>query len=89
MNVVIWVLAGGFAGWVAFKFIGANEYRGMIMSMVIGICGGYFGGSVLAPLLSDSVPVHDAISPIALVMALASAAVCLTIGDMISRRFNV
>ena len=89
MNVVMWVLAGGFAGWVAFKFIGANKYRGMMASLAIGICGGYFGGSVLAPLLSDSAPMPDAISPIALVMALASAAVCLTIGDMIARRFNV
>jgi len=89
MNIVIWVLAGGFAGWVAFKFIGANACRGMMTSLIIGMCGGFFGGSVLEPLLSDSVPAPDAISPIALVMALASAAVCLTIGDMISRRFNV
>jgi hypothetical protein len=31
----------------------------------------------------------DAISMFALFMALASAAACLTIGDMISKRFNV
>jgi uncharacterized membrane protein YeaQ/YmgE (transglycosylase-associated protein family) len=89
MNSVMWVLAGGFAGWVAFKFIGANAYRGMMTSLAIGICGGYFGGSVLAPLLGDAGPMPDAISPIALVMAIASAAVCLTVGDMISKRFNV
>ena len=89
MDIVVWLLAGGFAGWVGFKFVGANAFRGMLTSVVIGICGGYFGGSVLAPMLGEIAPMPDAISPIALVMAIASAAVCLTIGDMISRRFNV
>lgn len=89
MNVVLWVLAGGFAGWVGFKFIGANENRGMMISIVIGVIGGYVGGYVLAPMLGESAPMPDAISLFALIMALASAAACLTIGDMISKRFNV
>ncbi len=89
MDVVMWVLAGGFAGWVGFKFIGANEERGMMISMIIGMAGGFFGGNVLAPMLGETAPMPDAISLFALFMALASAAACLTIGDMISKRFNV
>jgi len=89
MNIFLWILAGGFAGWVAFKFVGANAFRGMPTSLVIGMCGGFLGGSVLAPILGETTPMPDAISPFALVMALATAAICLTIGDMISRRFNV
>jgi uncharacterized membrane protein YeaQ/YmgE (transglycosylase-associated protein family) len=89
MNLILWLLAGGFAGWVGFRFIGANVSRGLLMSMVIGICGAYLGGSVLAPMLGDSAALPDAFSPVALIMALACAAVCLTIGDMIFRRFVV
>jgi uncharacterized membrane protein YeaQ/YmgE (transglycosylase-associated protein family) len=89
MNVILWILAGGFAGWAGYKFIGANKYRGMLISVAIGICGGYFGGSVLAPVLGETAAMPDAINPIALVMAIASAAICLTISDMISRQFNV
>lgn len=89
MNVVLWILAGGFAGWVAFRYIGANALRGLMTSVVIGVCGAYFGGSVLEPLLGEAGAVADTINPIALMMALASAAVCLTVGDMVSRRFNV
>ena len=89
MNILIWVLAGGFAGWAAFRFIGANEERGMMISMLIGIAGGFFGGYVLAPVLGETPPMPDAISVFALFMALASAVACLTIGDMISKRFNV
>lgn len=89
MDVVLWVLAGAFAGWVGYKFVGANPRRGLMMSLVIGVCGGLFGGSVLTPMLGDAAPMADAISPIALLIALATAAVCLTIGDLVSRRFNV
>lgn len=89
MNLILWLLAGGFAGWVGFRFIGANVSRGLFMSMVIGICGAYLGGSVLAPMLGDTVSLSDAFSPVALIMALAGAAVCLTVGDMIFRRFFV
>jgi len=89
MDIVIWILAGGFAGWIAFKFIGANEERGMMISIVIGMTGGFLGGSVLAPMLGETAPMPDAFSLFALLMAIASAAVCLTIGDMISRRFGI
>lgn len=89
MDVVLWMLAGGFAGWVAFKFIGANARRGMVISLVIGIAGGLAGGNVLAPMLGETAPMPDAISLFALLMALASATACLTIGDMISRRFDI
>ena len=85
----MWVLAGGFAGWVGFKFIGANENRGMIISVVIGMVGGFLGGNVLAPMLGETAPMPDAISLFALLMAIATAAACLTIGDMISKRFGI
>jgi uncharacterized membrane protein YeaQ/YmgE (transglycosylase-associated protein family) len=89
MNVILWLLAGGFAGWVAIRFMRANAYRGVLASIAIGIFGGYFGGSVLTPMLGDTSAMPDAINPVALIMALASAAVCLTVSDMVYRRFHV
>ena len=89
MNSLMWVLAGGFAGWVAFTYIHANASRGLLISMSIGMAGGLFGGHVLAPMLGDSASMADALSPGALLMAIASAAACLTIGEMIWRRFAI
>lgn len=88
-SYVLWLAAGGFAGWVGFRFIGANVSRGLLTSMVIGVCGAYLGGSALAPLLGDAVPMTDAFCPLAPIMALACAAGCLTVGDMIFRQFIV
>jgi uncharacterized membrane protein YeaQ/YmgE (transglycosylase-associated protein family) len=89
MNVVMWVLAGGFAGWVGFKYIGANENRGMMISIFIGMVGGFFGGNVLAPMFGGAAPAPGAISTFALVMAAVGAAACLFIGEMIARRFDI
>lgn len=89
MDILAWVVAGAFAGWVGFKFIGANESRGMMVSMIIGMTGGFLGGHVLAPMLGETAPMADTFSLITLFIALASAALFLTIGDMISKRFNV
>ena len=89
MNILMWILAGGFAGWIGFNYIRANAYRGVMISIVIGMIGGYVGGNVLTPLLGETASMPDAINPVALLMALASATACLTIGDMIWRRFDI
>ena len=89
MNVLLWMLAGGFAGWFGFKYIGANENRGMIISIVIGVVGGFFGGNVLAPMFGASDAEQGPISVFALFIATASAMACLTIGEMLARRFDI
>lgn len=89
MNTLLWLSAGGFVGWAAFKFIGANEARGMMISIIIGVVGAFIGGGMLAPMLGETLPLPDEISEFALVMAVASAAACLTIGDMVSKRFDI
>ncbi len=55
MNIALWVFAGGLAGWAGFQFIGANENSGMMVSMIIGMIGGFFGGNVLAPMFGGAV----------------------------------
>jgi uncharacterized membrane protein YeaQ/YmgE (transglycosylase-associated protein family) len=89
MNTLMWLLAGAFVGWVAFKYIGANEDRGMMISIIIGVVGGFIGGNIVAPTLDETVQMPDVISTFALVVAVASAALCLSVGDMVSKRFDI
>ncbi len=88
MNVLMWVLAGGIAGWIGFKFVGANENRGIMVSIIIGMVGGFFGGNVLAPMFGEPNAAQGSINVFALVMAIAFATACLTIGEMLARRFD-
>jgi len=89
MNIAMWVLAGGMLGWVTYAHLQANKERGMIFSIIIGAVGGFFGGNVLAPMLGAVTDTPNIFSPFALLVAVASAAACLAIGNLLSKRYGV
>lgn len=89
MNIAMWVLAGGILGWIGYTHLGANKERGMMISIVIGVVGGYFGGNVLAPILGAATDAANAFSMFSLFVAVASAAACLAIGNLVSNRYGV
>jgi uncharacterized membrane protein YeaQ/YmgE (transglycosylase-associated protein family) len=89
MNIIMWVLAGAAIGWAGFAVLGFNEARGMYVSIVIGAVGGFLGGNVLAPMLSSAAVAPEAFNFLALFVAAISAAACLTIGNMVHKRFGV
>jgi len=89
MNIAMWVLAGGALGWIGFAYMKANEDRGMIISVIIGMIGGFFGGNVLAPMLGAPTETPNDLNMYSLLIAMASAAACLAIGNMASKRFGV
>ena len=89
MNIAMWVLAGGALGWIGFSYMKVNEERGMIVSVIIGVVGGFFGGNVLAPMLGAATETPNDFNMFSLVVAMASAAACLAIGNLASKRFGV
>ena len=89
MNLTMWILGGIAVGWIAFAFFRFNTKRGVAISIVIGTAGGLLGGACLAPMLGG-VPVGTGdFNPLALLTALATALACLTVADMVYRRFGV
>ncbi|HET9403757.1 MAG TPA: hypothetical protein VFO57_04165 [Burkholderiales bacterium] len=89
MNIMIWLLAGGIAGWIGYTYMQFNEDRGMIVSIIIGMLGGFFGGKVLAPMLGAVAASPADFSLPGVVVALASAAACLALGNLISNRYGI
>ena len=89
MNIAMWVLAGGITGWIGYAALGANADRGLVVSIIIGMVGGFFGGHVLAPMFGTAVANATEFSPFALFIAGASAAGCLTLSNMIHNRYGV
>lgn len=88
-NIMLWVLAGGFAGWIGYAVMKFNAERGMVISIIIGMLGGFLGGSVLASMFGAGVSMNPAdFNPFRLVIACASAAALLIISNMIYKRFG-
>ena len=88
INIMLWALAGGLAGWIAFSQIGFNEERGLVISVIIGMVGGFFGGNILAPMFGAGAMHPGEFNPFALFIAFASAAGVLTISNMVYKRFG-
>ena len=86
MNIALWILCGGAVGWIAFAVFHANARRGLPASVGIGAFGGLFGGMTIAPMLGAVVDPVNAISPFSLVVALAVAAACLIISNLLFNR---
>jgi uncharacterized membrane protein YeaQ/YmgE (transglycosylase-associated protein family) len=88
MNVAIWVVAGALLGWAGYAYLNVNAGRGVIISITIGVLGGFFGGNVLAPMLGAITDAPNDFNGFSLFVASASAAGCLLAADLIARRFE-
>jgi uncharacterized membrane protein YeaQ/YmgE (transglycosylase-associated protein family) len=89
MNAALWVLAGAALGWIGFAYLRVNRYRGLVVSIIIGAVGGFFGGNVLAPLMGAAANAPGILNVLSLVVASASAVGCLAVGNFLDERFDV
>jgi uncharacterized membrane protein YeaQ/YmgE (transglycosylase-associated protein family) len=87
MNLVIWMLAGGLLGWLAFSFLGVNVARGRFLSTLIGAFGGALGGREVAPIFAS--PVAGEFSMTAMFFALAVAAIFLVLSQLMSSHLDL
>ena len=44
MNIILWIVFGALAGWVASMIAGTNARQGAVANIVIGILGAFLGG---------------------------------------------
>lgn len=44
MNIIVWILFGALAGWIASLIMSTNEEQGMLKNIIIGIGGALVGG---------------------------------------------
>lgn len=44
MNILLWIIFGGIAGWLATVIVGNEEGIGLLGNIIIGIIGAFLGG---------------------------------------------
>jgi len=47
INILIWVVLGALAGWIASIVMGRNKQMGAIANIVVGIVGALIGGYIM------------------------------------------
>lgn len=46
-NVLLWVISGGLAGWLATIIMGNDGSLGIVGNIVVGIIGAFLGGFIM------------------------------------------
>lgn len=46
-NLIIWIVVGAIAGWLASIVMKTNRQQGLVTDIIVGIVGGLIGGFVL------------------------------------------
>lgn len=47
MNIILWIIFGALAGWIASIIMGRNAQMGALANIVVGIVGALIGGFVM------------------------------------------
>mgnify|MGYP006315096355 CR=1 FL=1 len=49
-GILVWIVVGGLAGWVASKIVGTDKHQGALGNIVVGIIGALVGGFLIGLL---------------------------------------
>lgn len=83
MNIIIWLVIGAFAGWVASMIMKTDREMGPIANIVVGIIGAFLGGWVVN--LFGTAPVAGELSVPSILTAILGAVLLLAIFKAVRR----
>jgi uncharacterized membrane protein YeaQ/YmgE (transglycosylase-associated protein family) len=47
LNIVLWIILGGLAGWIASLVMGRDAQMGLLANIIVGIIGAVIGGFLM------------------------------------------
>lgn len=77
MNVILWIIVGGLAGWLASLIMHTDAQQGWIMNIILGVVGAVVGGLIMNIFGAPGVTGFDLYS---IVVAVLGAGVVIGIG---------
>lgn len=85
MNFIIYLIAGGVAGYIASLIMRTNSRQGPLLDVAVGIVGAVLAGYFISPLLGVGT-INDAVTISTLLMSILGAVIVLGIYKMLVRR---
>ena len=53
-GIIMWIVIGAVAGWVASMIMGTNARQGSLMNVIVGVVGAVLGGFITRVLFGDA-----------------------------------
>ncbi len=47
MGIILWIILGALAGWIASMIMGTNDQQGAVGNIIVGIIGAVIGGFLM------------------------------------------
>jgi len=85
INFIVWLIVGGFIGWVASMIMRTNGQQGILLNIVVGIVGAFLAGLLLTPFLGIDTINQSNFSIPALLVSLGGAVILLAIVNLFRR----
>lgn len=82
MNIILWVIFGAIAGWIASLIMKTNQSQGLLMDILLGVIGAVVGGFVMNFFGASGVTGFNLYS---LLVAVLGAVILIGIGRAITR----
>ena len=82
MNIILWIVLGALAGWIASLVMRTDEEQGALMNIILGIVGAFVGGLVLNMFGASGVSGFNIYS---LIVATLGAVAVIWLGKLIYR----
>ena len=85
MGIVLWILLGALAGWIASKIVGTDAEQGAVANIVVGILGAFIGGWVMNMLGGDGANLGT-VNLYSILVAIGGAVILLLLYRLVARR---
>ena len=85
IDIIVWLLIGLIAGWLASVIMKTNPQQGTLADIVLGIIGAVVGGYLLSFF---DLPGASGLSLYSILVAVFGAIVVIAVGRMLYRAFN-
>lgn len=83
MNIIVWIIFGALAGWIASLIAGTDARQGAVANVVVGIVGAFAGGFLVQLIGKSGVTGFNLYS---LLVAVLGSVVLLWVYKMVTRR---
>lgn len=82
MSILLWIIVGGIAGWLASLVMHTDASQGIVLNIVVGIVGAFLGGFLFSLLGAAPVTGFNIYS---ILVATVGAVVLLGLYKMVAR----
>ena len=84
MNLIIYLIAGAFVGYIASRIMRTNSQQGLLLDIVVGVIGAFIAGYFISPLLGVGT-INNAITLPTMIVTLLGSIVLLWIVKSVRR----